>query len=289
MHLEKQLINLKDDLLKNFDELSIKYKGIEIKNNIFFTSGFLVCHGVKDIANKDNIVEINIPENSKWLDFKIVSKSKGIGITNIIDDNKLILQFDLFKSKEFIEYESILEINQGEEKEMDMSKLLNFHHRIPNIPSIDKLSIQTLKSGLTILFYSLIMAFPPTLVGFGFNEIETYELNTYNSVTNEVINNYTIYSNKSINEFKTQITNEASGFILYLNGKTQDFPVNLVDNEGKEIKEIKSIYFKMNNLKISEWIYSIFLSLLLILSILGIFTSITLFYYQKRYLKYILN
>ena len=286
VYLEKQLINLKDDLLKNFDDLSIKYKGIEVEKNIYFISGFFICQGKKDISNENNIVELTIPENSKWLDYKIVSKSKGIIINKTMDEYKVSLDFDLFKNKEFIEYEGIIEINE-EIKYPNQTEILEFHHRIPNIPAINKFNIETLKSSLVILITSILLAFLPLTIAYDYNNIGPFSLKTYNTETDKELSSYTVYKNKGVETLKEKIIKEKSGFVLFFDGKTENFPVKVIDINGKTSTKLKSVYFKMNDWSIMDWIFSFILCVFFAFSIIGTIVSIKLLYYKKRYLKLI--
>ncbi|GGI56356.1 hypothetical protein [Winogradskyella haliclonae] len=286
VYLEKQLINLKDDLLKNFDDLSIKYKGVEVQKNIFFISGFIICHGKKDISNEKNTINITIPENSKWLDYKIVDKSKGMKIKKDINKNEVSLNFDLFKSKEFFEYEGIVEINEDVDK-LNLKKIIEFHHRIPNIPTINKFNIETLKSSFFILIISIILLILPLQIAYYYNDINTYDITAYNSETNKKLDYSAIYSYKNIRSLKEKIVEERSGFILLFEGKTEDFPVDIDDKYGEKDTKSTSVYFKMNDLGASSWMYFSFLFLLFIVSMTGVVYSITLFFYKKRYLKFI--
>lgn len=282
VYLEKQLINLKDDLLKNFNELSIKYKGVEVEKNIYFLSGFLVCQGKKDISTEKSKINICIPENSKWLDYKIVSNSKDMIIDTKIENNQVSLEFDLFKSKEFIEYEGIIEIKE-ENEQNNPNNLLIFHHRIPNLPTINKYNIETLKSSLGTLFTSCLFIILPLFIAFDYNNIDTYNLKAYDNETKKELNS--LYYGNKLNDLKKKIATERSGFKLFFEGKTEDFEIDITDRISN--KKITSIFFKMNEWDFFNWIFTIFLSIIFIFSIFGIMTSITLFYYQKRYLKLI--
>jgi len=286
VYLEKQIINLKDDLLKNFDQLSIKYKGIEIQQNIYFVSGFLVCQGNKDISNEKNYVEIYIPENSKWLDINIVSNSKGMKIQKQIVDNKAQINFDLFKNKEYIEYEAIIEID-SESKKRSSNSILEFHHRIPNVPSIQKFNIETLKSSLSLLLMCCIMMFLPLFIVYDYNKIDSFDIEAYDADTNKFIDHYTVLTNKTLDDLKEKVIEKNSGIFLFLNGKTANFPVETTDIYGIENTKLNSVYFKMKKWQTTDWIFFIFLFLVFIVSLIGIITSIALYYYQKRYLKLI--
>lgn len=286
VHLEKQLINLKDDLLKNFEDLSIKYKGIEVQKNIYFISGFLVCQGKKDISNEKNSVEISLPEKWKWLDYKIVSHSKGMVFHKEFDDKTVTLDFDLLKNKEFVEYEGIIEINEEIKKE-NIGEELDFHHRIPNVPAIKRFSIDTLKSGFGILAISGLLAFLPLFIAYDYNNIGLFDMETYNSNTNEKLSSTTVYINDNIKALEDKVSEESSGIALFFKGKTKDFPVEVFDYTGEKNTKLTSVYFKMNEWGIFSWIGSIFLCVVFIFSVIGIIFSITVFYYQKRYLKLI--
>ena len=287
VYLEKQIINLKDDLLKNFEDLSIKYKGIEVQKNIFFLSGFIVCQGKRDIQfDKNNNIEVFIPENSKWLDFKVVSNSRGMQIDSTFKDNKVALSLDLFKSKEYIEYEGIIEIDEKTQVK-GINSLLDFHHRLPNIPNINKFNIETLKSGLGILIISCLLAILPILIIYDYHKIDSYDLNAFNSTSKKEISSYLIHTDENLKKLQNNVIEEYSGFKILLDGKTEDFPIEIIKFDGTKDKSLTSVYFKLDNWGVMGWIFAIFLILILALAIIGILTSIRLFYFQKRYLNLI--
>ncbi|KQC32342.1 hypothetical protein AAU57_02605 [Nonlabens sp. YIK11] len=222
IHLEKRIINLKDDLLKNFEELSIKYKGIEVQKNIYFINGFIVCQGKKDISNDENSLQINLPTNWKWLDYKIVSNSKGMIFQKKLNDESVFLNFDLIKSKEFVEYEGIIEINEDIKKE-NIGERLDFHHRIPNVPSIKKFSIDMLKSGFGILIVCAFLAFTPIYLTLEYNDIETYNLEAYNANTNAILPSSIVYLNDDLGQLEKKIAEENSGYNLVFERKNKKF------------------------------------------------------------------
>lgn len=286
VYLEKQRINLKDDLLKNFDDLSIKYKGIEVQQNIYFLSGFLVCQGKKDITNGKNNLEIFIAENSKWLDFKIVSNSNGMKVQAEINKNRAQLNFDLFKTKEYIEYEAIIEINKNT-KIKDTDSLLGFHHRIPNIPSIIKFNIEILKSSLNILLVFCLAIFLPLFITYDYNKIDSLDILAFNANTNEKLDRFTVISNDNLIKIENQVIDENSGITLFIKGQTENFPVKLTYIDGKENTKITSVYFTMKQWQVIDWLFAVFLLLVFLFSIIGMVKSIKLYYYQKRYLRLI--
>ncbi len=283
VYLEKQLINLRDDLLKNFEDLSIKYKGVEVKKNIYFISGFFVCQGKKDISSTGNKINLILPESWKWLDLKIVSTSKGMSVSREFIEKKVSLSFDLFKTKEFIEYEGIIEIDEEIKKEQ-ISKLLEFHHRIPNISKIKKFNIENLKSGGALLIVSLFFFLISFLIAYEYNTINELELNTFNAETNEEISTI---SYENIENLRKKIANERSGIILLIEERTEIFPVKEYDVFSRTT--INSVYFKLDDWETEDSITSVIFVAFFILSILLIIASIQVIYYRKKYLKLIKN
>ena len=277
---EKKIINLEDDLLKNFDDLSIKYKGIEVKDNIYFINGFLVCQGNKDINNKHNTIEIEIPKKSKWVDFKIIPYTRGMEITTSIDSNFLGLNFGLFKTGEFIEFESIIEVNE----DVDINKIFNFVHRIPNISKIKKLFVNDLVSIVKLLITSIVILTIPIFITYNYNSITPYEIRVINSETNNRLEGF--YSQQIV-QLRKQISEQESGISFLFKRKTKNYNIYLIDMYGNKTDKMISIYFRLKPWDTTSFVFSIFSFILFIISMFGVIGSIAQLYNNRRYLKLI--
>lgn len=146
IYLENKQINVQEDLLKNFKDLTIKYREQEINSNLIFIKGFIICDGDKDITSENNFIEIISPNDTKWVDFKIISKSKGLTEKSSFENNSAIIKFDLLKSKENYEFEGIIEKSSNTKNE---TIKLDFFHRIPNLNRIETLKADLLKIHIT--------------------------------------------------------------------------------------------------------------------------------------------
>lgn len=122
-------INVYNKFSLDFDSLEILAKGKRIDNNLLFLSGVFVCNGHADIKGKNNKIHIELPDNCKWNDIKISSKSRDLLASVAINQNKpkqAKLTIGQFRMKEFITVKGLIECNDYETQ----SSLDNFHNSI---------------------------------------------------------------------------------------------------------------------------------------------------------------
>jgi hypothetical protein len=117
---------------------------------MFVLRGFLYCLGRKDI-DKDEItknVNLSLDKGSIWRDCKIISYTKDLNPSFIIKDEELIFNYDLLKNDDYLYFEAL-----GESKDDNYT----VSHRIANVPTIQKESLQTFRSIGTSIFLGIIM------------------------------------------------------------------------------------------------------------------------------------
>lgn len=285
IYLEKRILNLKSDLVSNFEDLSIRYKGVEIDQNIYFLNSILLCNGNKDITGKRNLIEIIGHEKSRWLEFKVITKSKGLNLNYELDKNVVKLHFDLFKTDEYFEWEGILKsIDSGKKK----SKLITFHHRLPNITNIEKYDLNNLKDGLiSIIIGSFFLIFP-ILAVYGLNNIKPHELTINSAKDLKILSNPGLIDNEEINKIKQKISSEESGISLYLKGGTDPYNIEYYHYYKKDytsrLKKIKVI-FKMKKIGYPEIFPFILIVIFFFLAMFLIYIGSISMYRKKKYLK----
>lgn len=138
--IQEECINLIDTIAKNFDDISIKYRSHEIQEDIIYIRGVFLNSGNIDI--NDGMVEkeltFNIPQGYKWLNSKITKSSSNINkeIENE-DDNNLNFKLGLFRKKEFIQFEGLIECQKREDNSAStLVDNLIFNHRISDVKKI---------------------------------------------------------------------------------------------------------------------------------------------------------
>ncbi|MBV9576523.1 MAG: hypothetical protein JO149_07855, partial [Gammaproteobacteria bacterium] len=120
-------------------------------------------------------ISIELPDGLTWIKTIITNSTKNlISSVNIHSDNKIVdFEFGLFRKKEFIQFEAIIEANSLNYDEDNLFKKLQISHRIANTQQVkvielleeEKIVIKKKKiKRQSIIFgaYALIMiiAFP---------------------------------------------------------------------------------------------------------------------------------
>ncbi|MCL2327456.1 MAG: hypothetical protein FWC39_02965 [Bacteroidetes bacterium] len=223
IYVEKSQINIQEDFLKNFNDLSIKYKGSEIRLNLIFVRGYIICDGNKDICTESNQIQIKAQEKTKWVDFKIISKSEGLEVSYNSNDNIANVNFDLLKSKEYIGFEGFIELAES----IKTNKInLTFFHRIANIKAIQKLKIDKLKNGIKIPLIAIIYSFL-CLIGLSFlNEIETYNVNIYDAKTDVlIVDDFNFKYSDEFQNLLKQLKKKKRNYYFLMIKKSETYPI----------------------------------------------------------------
>nr|WP_294861292.1 hypothetical protein [uncultured Fluviicola sp.] len=280
--IKDKQINLQDDLLKNFDKLSIKYNDVEINDKVTFVKGHILCTGDKDINEKTNKIEISANDIS-WLDFKITNASRDLEVKSILANEKVLIEFGLLKSGESFEFEGIINnnnLNKSEEKGIK----LNFFHRIPNLQKIRELDKSKTKKifegfviGLAFLLFGCYVI-RETL------EIMPYDIESFNSKTGEQISNANIIYSDSFHNTLKKLNDDYLGYELFFT-RSKNYELSYEDYKGSE-KKLVTVYFK--RLKNPNF-YALFIPIILIP--IGIIRIVNYFKLlnQKSYLKFLNN
>lgn len=126
--------------------IDIKYGNKTIDNHLILFKGEILNNGKTDI-DKSRIfqpIKIKCSEKFKWLETNVseTPKDSTVSLTQI-NDTTLELGWDLLKSKEKIEFESLIEIPNdiiNEDISEDFYDSLNFDFRITDLNKIEKLT-----------------------------------------------------------------------------------------------------------------------------------------------------
>lgn len=141
----KGVIPLFKSVVKDLDELEIKYKGDTIKKNLMIFKGTFYNSGNADI-DKNTIykpVSVILPDGYYWRNVSIEDKSDSVNVTFEIENNILFFRWDIFQKEEMFTFESIVEYLPNEDiikdsyLEIEMFiKRIKFAHRITDLPSV---------------------------------------------------------------------------------------------------------------------------------------------------------
>lgn len=141
-YFPSEAINLYRNLAMGFDNLEILKDKQPIKNNIVYLSGVFASNGDMDITGDNHVVSMHLPEGCKWMGVKVGNSTKGINAkfyVNEDDPRNATLSFDLFRVKEYINLQALVEY----EDVKAMSSLYNLHrditfsHRIENTGDVE--------------------------------------------------------------------------------------------------------------------------------------------------------
>ncbi len=155
-------------------KIDVKYKNQTVENYLILFKGILINNGKTDI-DKSRIykpLQLKTKKKYKWLETNVYEKPEGSSITlNKLNDTTIELTWDLLKTGEKIEIESLIEVPNNieiDEISDDFYNSIEFDFRITDINQIDKLTeINTIEKRnsilLNIMLYLSIFIF---LTGF---------------------------------------------------------------------------------------------------------------------------
>lgn len=139
--IENKCVGLSPFFINKIDGLEIKYYDKPITGNLLFYQLTICNSGVSDISKSQIYAPLCIqtPKSYRWKSFKLVDKSEEFNADLTISDDKLIINWELFKKGEFIRINTIIE-HSNETKE-NLDEIVNL---LPNI-SFNKSRIENLK------------------------------------------------------------------------------------------------------------------------------------------------
>jgi len=143
--VQHSIISLFNNISKNFEEISIQYKNEPIKENVVYLKATFINDGDIDIDNNsiEKPITIELKEGLKWIKSKVTEVSSGLSCNSLINDSGTALEFNfkLFRRKEFIQFEALIEIGDPKYKASDVYDNLTINHRIANTHKIQLTSL----------------------------------------------------------------------------------------------------------------------------------------------------
>lgn len=150
--IKEHSIALFDAIVKNLPELSILYKQNPVTPNLVLIQGALVNTGKKDISPTmvEKPISISLPEGYKWITAKVISFSENvIAEIHLLDETNLVLNNGLFRCKEYIRFQALVEVPGNEEDRKEIQSIkekigdyLIFSHRISDTRQINKIELK---------------------------------------------------------------------------------------------------------------------------------------------------
>lgn len=141
--IKNESIALFQTIVKNFGDLEISYQGKKIDENLIFLKGTFLNNGNVDIDKSliHKPLEIELPENLEWKEFKIINQSEDVDIKVSQNAKKMILEWGLFKRDEFFTFDCLVEFKSLTNKESittsSLIKKIKFNQRIAGLKSIE--------------------------------------------------------------------------------------------------------------------------------------------------------
>lgn len=128
-----------------FCDLKTKYKGTEHEGDINYISFGLVNDGFVDLksGSENYNITIKLPSNFRWIDYKIKNKSDAFAFSITTINNLLIINFDIFRSRQFTQIVALVESISNEVSPDDILKKIKVNHEIPDFKKIKTKKILT--------------------------------------------------------------------------------------------------------------------------------------------------
>ncbi|WP_072883585.1 hypothetical protein [Chryseobacterium takakiae] len=149
LFFENSCISLFKNVVKDLEEVEIKYKGKKIDENLLIYKGTFFNSGNTDIDKTiiHQPLKVKLPENYEWKKIKIIDQSMDVNISFNHTESHLTFHWDILKENEFFTFDSVIEykpqteINEKSETidiTRHLSRNISFSHRITNLKSIQK-------------------------------------------------------------------------------------------------------------------------------------------------------
>ncbi|MGJ8733422.1 MAG: hypothetical protein ACSHW4_09760 [Cellulophaga sp.] len=145
--IKHSALGLFNNIAKNFDEISIQYKGRAIQENVIYIKGSIINDGDIDIdgSNVERTVHLNLNEGLKWIKAKITETSPELVCGAEIQESErdISFNFGLIRKKEFFQFEALVETQKQEQKAEDIFDNITITHRIANTQKVKMTALLT--------------------------------------------------------------------------------------------------------------------------------------------------
>jgi hypothetical protein len=186
--LKNASISLFKTIVKNLDDIEIKFNGNKINENLILFKGTFFNSGNVDIENSivHKPLEIELPSNYNWVSHKLIDMSEGLGLKAQVNGSKLIFDWDLLKEGEYFTFDSLIEYKSSKDDHANsdigkqLVKNLTINHRITDLKKVNKEnSIPRPMHFSGLIFMSLFIlgfAFGLFYISFGQFLFPTYQI-----------------------------------------------------------------------------------------------------------------
>lgn len=145
---------------------SIEYDGQIVEGTLLSSKIRIKNNGNNDIADNDikNSLTIETTDKFQFLDVSVDSSNKKMDVSSFIQDNHIIVIWDLLKTNEYFDVIVFAKLLSNEEKQENKDETffdsLRFSIRAKNVRGVNrKASVKQKHTNSTNLFFTIIMLF----------------------------------------------------------------------------------------------------------------------------------
>ena len=176
--VEDASIELFSTIIKRFPEIKVRYRGNAVKSNLVLFVGSIINRGAIDIqpmADEDKL-QIQVPSGFRWVMARAIRRSPSLKVSASAGGQSLVFNFGLLKKREVFQFEAICEVDEEFSPSFFLSKVMRFHHRIPQTGSVTKvrsvprseLARMARDTKFSLLLLPLLFALGLSLVSFDY-------------------------------------------------------------------------------------------------------------------------
>lgn len=147
--IRQEILPLFKSIVKNLDEIEIKFKNSPISPSLILLKASIVNTGNIDLDKSfiHKPLKISLPKDTKIIQVKISDFSEGVNPTVVnTSNNETEFIWELLKKNEFFTFDILFEKNDStENNKIDdyesirkIEKEISFNHRITNLSSVSK-------------------------------------------------------------------------------------------------------------------------------------------------------
>jgi len=217
LYFENSCISLFKSVVKELDELEIKFKNETVNENLITYKGTFFNSGNTDIDKNliHNPLKVILPKNYEWKKVKIIDNSKDVDIQIENNLNELIFSWEILKENEYFTFDSVIEYKPEPNSDenptssdssitRELSRKIAFEQRITHLKSIEKERIPSKPKSLISQIIYTLWIFGFALLGLYFSAGQfvlpdyktTYEVEIDSSLS------YVTFENKGANQIQ---------------------------------------------------------------------------------------
>lgn len=178
LYFENNCVSLFKSVVKDLDELEIRYKGKTVNENLITYKGTFFNSGNVDIDKNlmHKPVTVILPDDYEWKKVVLIDKSEDVNIDLVEKTNEVEFSWDILKENEFFTFDSVIEYKPKSSSEDNsqraisnitryLSRNISFSQRITNLKSIDIEQLPSKPLGKFEFIFFILMTFGLVILG----------------------------------------------------------------------------------------------------------------------------